>query len=146
MATGVKFYLVSSDVLPEVFLKVAEANRMLRAGEVKTVGAAARAVDISRSAYYKYKDAIQPFIDKKAGRIVTFYALLQDRLGVLSSVLSLFAASGANILTINQSIPIDGCAGVTVSAETSDMTEPLETLLDQAAALPGVVKFEVMAG
>ena len=146
MATGVKFYLVSSDVLPAVFLKVAEANRMLRAGEVKTVGAAARAVDISRSAYYKYKDAIQPFIDKKAGRIVTFYALLQDRLGVLSSVLSLFAAFGANILTINQSIPVNGCATVTISSETADMTDSTQTLMNDLLSAHGVLRAEVVAG
>lgn len=141
-----KYYLVLAEALPQIFLKVAEANRMLRAGEVKTAGAAAKAVGISRSAYYKYKDSVQPFTDRKAGRIVTFSALLQDKPGVLSNVLALFAASGANILTINQSIPIHGCAGVTVSAETSSMGEPLETLLEQAASLAGVVKFEVMAG
>ena len=146
MAMESKYYLVQAEVLPEVFLRVAEANRMLRAGEVKTAGAAAKAVGISRSAYYKYKDAIRPFNDRQAGRIVTFSALLQNTPGVLSSVLGLFARSGANILTINQSIPIDGCAGVTISAETSTLQEPLEALLEQAAAIPGVVHFEVMAG
>ena len=79
-------------------------------------------------------------------RIITFYALLKNNPGVLSNVLSIFAASGANILTINQSIPTDGCAAVTVSAETSTMTETLEQLIADAAALDGVVRFEILAG
>ena len=109
-------------MLPEIFIKVAEANRLLKAGEVATAGDAAKAVGISRSAYYKYRDAIQPFTDMSTGHIITFYALLQNRSGVLSNVLSVFARSGANILTINQSIPTDGCAAVTIAAETSGIS------------------------
>ncbi len=146
MALRTKYYLVSADALPEIFLKVAEANRMLRVGEASTALEAARAVGISRSAYYKYRDAVQPFTDMKAGRIITFYAMLKDNPGVLSDVLSIFAASGANILTINQSIPTNGCAAVTISAETSEMRESLEELMNDALALDGVVRFEILAG
>lgn len=146
MALKTKYYLVVADALPEIFLKVAEANRMLRAGEAATALEAARAVGISRSAFYKYRDAVQPFTDMKAGRIITFYALLKDNPGVLSNVLSIFAASGANILTINQSIPTHGCAAVTISAETSEMRESLEQLMSDALALDGVVRFEILAG
>ena len=96
-----KYYIVSAEALPEVFVKVAEARRMLQVGEAATVGEAARMVGISRSAFYKYKDAVQPFQDMKAGHIITFYALLKDNPGVLSNFLSIFANSGANILTIN---------------------------------------------
>ena len=103
MGKKTKFYLVAADALPEIFLKVAEAQRMLHAGEVSTAGEAARQVGISRSAFYKYRDSVQPFNDMKTGRIITFYALLKDNPGVLSNVLSIFAGSGANILTINQS-------------------------------------------
>ena len=99
-----KFYIVSADALPEIFIKVAEAKRMLQVGEVETVGEAARKMGISRSAFYKYKDAVQPFQDMKAGHIITFYALLKDSPGVLSSYLSIFANSGAYILTINQRV------------------------------------------
>ena len=106
---------------------------MLHAGEVSTAGEAARQVGISRSAFYKYRDSVQPFNDMKTGRIITFYALLKDNPGVLSNVLSIFAGSGANILTINQSIPTNGCAAVTISAETSDMRESLEELIASAA-------------
>ena len=99
MGKKTKFYLVAADALPEIFLKVAEAKRMLHAGEVSTAGEAARQVGISRSAFYKYRDSVQPFNDMKTGRIITFYALLKDNPGVLSNVLSIFAGSGANFLT-----------------------------------------------
>ena len=146
MGKKTKFYLVAADALPEIFLKVAEAKRMLHAGEVSTAGAAARQVGISRSAFYKYKDAVQPFQNMHAGRIITFYALLKDIPGVLSNYLSIFANSGANILTINQTIPTNGCAGVTISVETDDMSQELEELMSRATAADGVLKFEIMAG
>ena len=141
-----KYYLVSAEALPEVFIKVAEAKRMLQVGEADTVGEAARLVGISRSAFYKYKDAVQPFQNMRAGHIITFYALLKDIPGVLSNYLSIFAGSGANILTINQTIPTNGCAGVTISAETSEMVDGLEELMSRAAAAQGVLKFESLAG
>lgn len=141
-----KYYLVSAEALPEVFIKVAEAKRMLQVGEADTVGETARLVGISRSAFYKYKDAVQPFQNMRAGHIITFYALLKDIPGVLSNYLSIFANSGANILTINQTIPTNGCAGVTISAETSDMVEGLEELMARASSAEGVLKFEIMAG
>lgn len=141
-----KYFLVAADVLPEVIRKVAEANRMLRAGEARTALEASRAVGISRSAFYKYRDAVRPFTEMRTERIITFYALLKNHPGVLSDVLSIFAASGANILTINQSVPSNGCAAVTVSAETSDMGETIEQLIAEVSALAGVVRFEVLAG
>ena len=141
-----KFYIVAADALPEIFIKVAEAKRMMQTGEASTVGAATRMAGISRSAFYKYKDSVQPFNDMKAEHIITFYAMLKDNSGVLSRVLSVFAASGANILTINQSIPTNGCAAVTISAETSGMEQSLEQLLSDVGALDGVVKLEILAG
>ena len=141
-----QFYLVSGDALPEVFVKVAEAKRMLQVGEARTVGEAARLVGISRSAFYKYKDAVQPFQNMRNGHIITFYALLKDVPGVLSEYLSIFAEYGANILTINQTIPTNGCAGVTVSAETAEMTVPIESLVSRINVLKGVLKFEILAG
>ena len=146
MGAKTKYYIVAASALPEIFVKVAEAKRMMQTGEAATVGEAARLVGISRSAFYKYKDAVQPFNDMKTGHIITFYAMLKDNPGVLSNVLAIFAGSGANILTINQSIPTNGCAAVTVSAETSDMAISLEELIAGAAALEGVIKFEILAG
>lgn len=146
MGKTIKYYIVAADALPEIFIKVAEAKRMMQTGEVDTVGEATKRAGISRSAFYKYKDSVQPFNDMKSEHIITFYAMLKDKSGVLSRVLSIFAASGANILTINQSIPTNGCAAVTISAETSDMAESLEQLLADVSALDGVVKLEILAG
>ena len=146
MAASKKYFLVEATALPEIILKVAEANRMLRSGEVRTAGEAARAVGISRSAFYKYCNAVRPFTEMRTEHIITFSALLKDNPGVLSNVLSIFAASGANILTINQSIPVNGCAAVTISAETSEMSESIEELIADSLALDGVVRFEILAG
>ena len=146
MAKAIKYYIVAADALPEIFIKVAEAKRMMQTGEADTVGATTKLAGISRSAFYKYKDSVQPFNDMKSEHIITFYAMLKDNVGMLSKVLGVFATSGANILTINQSIPTNGCAAVTISAETSDMAESLEQLLSDVGGLEGVVKFEILAG
>ena len=146
MSKPVKYYIVAAEALPDIFIKVAEAKRMMLSGEADTVGEAAQKVGISRSAFYKYKDSVQPFNDMKAEHIITFQTLLKDTSGVLSRLLTVFAQSGANILTINQSIPVNGCAVVTISAETSAMEESLEQLIARAEALDGVVRFEILAG
>ena len=119
MSKTTKFYIVAADALPEIFIKVAEAKRLLETGEETTVNRAAQAVGISRSAYYKYKDAVRPFNDMLHGRIVTFQTMLKDEPGILSGLLNVFAGTGVNILTINQNIPVNGCAVVTITAETS---------------------------
>lgn len=141
-----KYFIVEAEKLPEVFIKVVEAKRMLELREVSTINEAAQRVGISRSAFYKYKDAVMPFNDMMSGHIVTFQSILRDEPGVLSAILNIFAASGANILTINQSIPGNGCAAVTVGAETSGLQEPLDELLRQLNEADGVVQFEVLAG
>ena len=146
MPKTVKYYIVAADALPEIFIKVAEAKRMMQTGEADTVGDATKKAGISRSAFYKYKDSVQPFNDMKAEHIITFYGMLKDNTGVLSHVLGIFASSGANILTINQSIPTNGCAAVTISAETSGMEQTLESLIAAASAVEGVIRFEIMAG
>ena len=146
MEKAPKYFIVDSSALPEIFRKVAEAKRMLETGETDKVNVATKAVGISRSAFYKYRDCISPFQNMMAGRIITFQMVLKDKAGVLSSILSIFANNGANILTINQSIPTNGCAAVTISAETSDMRESLEELIASAAETAGVVKFEILAG
>ena len=146
MARKVKYYLVAAEALPEIFIRVAEAKRMMQTGEAETVGAATKLAGISRSAFYKYKDAVQPFNDMKSEHIITFYTLLKDVSGTLSRVLNVFAASGANILTINQSIPTNGCAAVTISAEPSGMEKSLEQLIGDISSLENVIKFEILAG
>ena len=129
--TPARFYLVEAGLLPEIFLKVMEAKELLQTGECGTVGEAAARVGISRSAFYKYKDSITPFQDLRRGRILTFQIQLRDQTGLLSQVLSVFARCGANILTINQSIPVNGCAAITISAESAGMTESVETLMER---------------
>ncbi len=146
MAKKPKYFIVEAEALPDVFLRVAEAKRMLETGECTTVNQAAYAAGISRSAFYKYKDTLWPFNDMLHGRIVTFQIMLKDEPGVLSAVLNVFAGSGGNILTINQGIPSGGCAAVSIGAETSELEEPVEELLNRIAAQEGVVRCEILAG
>ena len=146
MTNQPKYYIIEASALPEVFLKVAEAKRLLSTGEASTVNEATKMTDISRSAFYKYRDAILPFQNMMTGRIITFQFLMHDEPGVLSAVLASFAQQDANILTINSIIPSNGCALVTISAETTDVTVSLEELLGQLSATPGVIKAEVLAG
>ena len=143
MANPPKYFIVEATALPEIFRRVAEAKRLLETGEAETVH---QATGISRSAFYKYKDAVRPFNDMLHGRIVTVQVRLRDEPGVLSSVLNSFAVSGANILTINQGIPTSGCALVTIGAETSGLRIPVEELLTRTEELRGVLKCEILAG
>lgn len=146
MANNPKFYIVEASALPEVFLKVAEAKRLLSTGEADTVNEATKMMGISRSAFYKYRDAVRPFQNMMTGRIITFQFLLQDRKGLLSSLLSILADRHANIQTINSIAPSNGSAVVTIAAETTDLTVSLEDLLHEASKLPGIIKAEVLAG
>ena len=146
MAAKPKYYIVEASALPEVFLKVAEAKRLLSTGEASTVNEATRMTDISRSAFYKYRDAVLPFQNMMTGRIITFQILLHDEPGLLSEILKLFAETKANIITINSIVPTNGTAVVTISAETMDLNISLEDLLHQLSAKRGVVKADVLAG
>ena len=146
MSTKPKYYIVEASALPEVFLKVAEAKRLLSTGEASTVNEATRMTDISRSAFYKYRDAVLPFQNMMTGRVITFQFLLHDEPGLLSEILAVFADARANIMTINSIVPTNGTAVVTISAETNNLTVSLEELLSQLSESPGVVKAEVLAG
>ena len=146
MANSPKYYIVEASALPEVFLKVAEAKRLLSTGEASTVNEATRMTDISRSAFYKYRDAVLPFQNMMTGRIITFQLLLQDEAGILSHLLTVFAEHKANIITINSIVPTNGCAVVTISAETMDLTVSLEDLLRMLRTTTGVIKAEILAG
>ena len=146
MASKPKYYIVEASALPEVFLKVAEAKRLLSTGEAATVNEATRMTDISRSAFYKYRDAVLPFQNMMTGRIITIQLLLHDQPGLLSEILGVLAATKANIITINSIVPTNGTAVVTISAETMDLKLPLEELLQRLNSTRGVVKAEVLAG
>ena len=146
MAERNRYYIVEASALPEVFLKVAEVKLLLSTGGASTVNDATRRVGISRSAFYKYRDSITPFQNMMTGRIITFQFLLQDQQGVLSLILKLFAENGANIQTINSVSPSNGCAFLTITAETIDLALHLEDLLHRLEEIPGVIKAEILAG
>ena len=146
MSQKPKYYIVEASALPEVFIKVAEAKRLLSTGEASTVNDATKMTDISRSACYKYRDAVIPFQNMMKGRIITFQFLLHDETGVLSTLLIAIAQEKANILTINSIIPTNGCALVTISAETNDVELSMEELLHKLEKTPGVIRAEVLAG
>ena len=146
MAKSPKYYIVEASALPEVFLKVAEAKRLLSTGEAPTVNEATRMMGISRSAFYKYRDTVRPFQNMMTGRVITFQMMLHDRKGLLSEVLTTFAEHKVNVQTINSIMPTNGSAIVTLSAETSDVEIPLEDLLHVVRQLPGVIKAEILAG
>ena len=146
MAKNTKYYIVEASALPEVFLKVAEASRLLSIGEANTVGEATQMTGISRSAYYKYRDAVIPFQNMMTGRIITFQLLLHNVPGALSGILQIFAENNGNIITINSIVPTDGTAIVTISAETMDLTVALEELLQTLRSCKGVIKADILAG
>ena len=146
MAQDTKYYIVEASALPEIFLKVAEAKRLLSVGQAATVNEATQMTGISRSAFYKYRDAVLPFQNMMTGRIITFQLLLHDTPGILSFILTMFADFKANIITINSIVPTNGCAVVTISAEAMDLTVQLEELLQQLRSTDGVIKVEILAG
>ena len=146
MATKPKYYIVEASALPEVFLKVAEAKRLLSTGEASTVNEATKMTDISRSAFYKYRDSVLPFQNMMTGRIITLQLLLHDEVGLLSRLLDVFADTNVNILTINSIVPTNGTAVVTISADTMDINTTLEEMLQMLRTFPGVVKAEILAG
>ncbi len=134
-----EYYIIRADALPAVFVKVAEAKRLLSTGAVHSASEAARRVGISRSAYYKYKDMIMPYEDVGESRVLTIQSVLKDKPGVLSSLLAVFFDAGANILTVNQNIPANGAAYVSVSAQTDKMDISTAELLERLRHLDGVV-------
>lgn len=140
-----KYYIVDADLLPDVLLKAAQVNRLLQSGESRTVGEATQKAGLSRSAYYKYKDGIKPLFEAAAQSIVTFHLMVSDKSGVLSEILSVFARSGANILTINQSIPVNGQAAVTIAARTGGMNRSVEQMMAKTIGISGVERMEILA-
>lgn len=141
-----KLYIVEADMLPEIFIKVCEAKEYLETGEAATVAEAVAKAGISRSAFYKYKDAITPFRDMKRDQVLTLSILMHDKPGALSSVLAIFATSHINILTINQSISANGAAMVTLSIISDGMTISIEELREKVESLSSVMRLELLAG
>ena len=135
MAEKTKYFVLKQKAVPEVLLKVVEAKRLLDSGKAASVQEAAEHVGISRSSFYKYKDDIFPFHDNAKGKTITMVVQLDDEPGLLSVVLRIVADYHANILTIHQSIPVNGIASLTLSVdvlnETGDISQMVETIEEQ---------------
>lgn len=145
MPDKARYYIVERDALPEVFLKVVEAKQMLETEKVLTVQEAVELVGISRSSFYKYKDCISPFYEYSRGKTITLGLKLDDEPGVLSEVLNGLASTNSNILTIHQTIPINGIADLTISIELTGSTEDMTEILEKISSLQGVHKIKILA-
>lgn len=140
-----KFYLVRSDILPEAMKKTIDAKALLERGKVESIFDAVQQVGLSRSAFYKYRDAVFPFQAMVKEQMITLFFHLEDRKGTLSNLLMTVAKSGCNVLTIHQTIPLQGKANVTLSLNTSGMVESIEKLLQQLHKLDFVDRVEILS-
>ena len=131
MGEATKYFVVKQKAIPEVLLKVVEAKRLLESENVLTIQEAVDAVGISRSSFYKYKDDIFPFHDNSQGTTITLTFQMDDEPGILSDVLKIIAEYRANILTIHQSIPINGIASLTLSIQVLQTTGDISRMIEQ---------------
>ncbi|MDR3591668.1 MAG: ACT domain-containing protein [Negativicutes bacterium] len=138
------FYLVREEILPEAIKKTIKVKELLKRGEARTINEAVEKMELSRSAYYKYKDYVFPFYEASKEKIVTLAVLLDHKPGVLSRVLNTIATDRGSVLTINQGIPLQGVANATISIETMDLAIDLEALLDKLRMVDGVKRLEVL--
>ena len=139
-----KYYVVKERAVPEVLLKVVQAKRLLDSEKVSTVQEAAEQTGISRSSFYKYKDDIFPFHDQAKGRTVTFILQMDDKPGILSDILRTVAEFRGNILTIHQSIPINGIATLTLSVEILPEAGDAEDMIGQMEQQTGVHYLKIL--
>ena len=134
----VKYYLVNASILPEVYSKVIDAKNYLAAGDAKSASQAAKMAGISRSAYYKYKDAIFFFFGEDSDETVTISAKLKDNAGVLSALMNELYTAGANVLSVNQSVPVNSVADVSVTVRVTEIVVSLAQLIENIKSLNGV--------
>ena len=140
-----RYYLVREDVLTDAMQKTLEAKQLLQNGTVSSIWDAVKEVDLSRSAFYKYRDAVFPFHSIVKERILTVFIQLQDRKGVLANLLELVSEAHCNVLTIHQTIPIQGRANVTLSLDLTSMTYELDELIQSLKRLDFVESAEVIS-
>lgn len=145
MEDKVQYYVVRKKAVPEVLLKVVTAKKMLDSGKVETVQDATEAVGISRSSFYKYKDDIFPFHDNSKGMTITFTVQMDDETGLLSDVLKTVAQYRANILTIHQSIPINGVASLSISVQVLESTGDVSEMVANIEQQNGVHYVKILA-
>ena len=144
MAEKSKYFVIREKAVPEVLLKVVEAKRLLDSERVLSVQEAVDRVGISRSSYYKYQNDIFPFHDEAKGKTVTFVLQMEDEPGLLSLVLNSVAEFGANILTIHQSIPINGVASLTLSIEVLPTTGDVSFMIQKIEEQKGVHYLKIL--
>ena len=140
-----RYYLVREDVLTDAMQKTLEAKQLLQSGQVASIWDAVKEVDLSRSAFYKYRDAVFPFHSIVKERILTVFIQLQDRKGVLAKLLELVSEAHCNVLTIHQTIPIQGRANVTLSLDVTSMSHELDELMQSLKKLDFVESAEVIS-
>ena len=140
-----EYFIVEKSVLPEIFLKVIEVKQTLNSGEAVSVNEASRRVGLSRTAYYKYKDSIIPFYETESGKRVSLLISVENFQGILSSIIKIIAESHASILTINQNIPINGLADISISIETVRMFGTVEDVIKDIKKLAGVRNCIIMS-
>ena len=145
MGEATKYFVVKQKAIPEVLLKVVEAKRLLESEKVLTIQEAVDAVGISRSSFYKYKDDIFPFHDNSQGTTITLTFQMDDEPGILSDVLKIIAEYRANILTILQSIPINGIASLTLSIQVLQTTGDISRMIEQLEGQTSVHHVKILA-
>ena len=145
MGETTKYFVVKQKAIPEVLLKVVEAKRLLESEKVLTIQEAVDAVGISRSSFYKYKDDIFPFHDNAKGKTITMVSQLDDEPGLLSVVLRIVADYHANILTIHQSIPVNGIASLTLSVDVLNETGDISQMVDTIEEQQGIHYLKILA-
>lgn len=145
MGEATKYFVVKQKAIPEVLLKVVEAKRLLESEKVLTIQEAVDAVGISRSSFYKYKDDIFPFHDNSQGTTITLTFQMDDEPGILSDVLKIIAEYRANILTIHQSIPINGIASLTLSIQVLQTTGDISWMIEQLEGQTSVHHVKILA-
>lgn len=145
MAENTKYYVLKEKAVPEVLLKVIEAKRLLDSGRALSVQEATEKVDISRSSFYKYKDDIFPFHDNVKGKTSTMVIQLDDEPGLLSVVLNIVAKYHANILTIHQSIPVNGIASLTLSIDILPETGDPAIMVDAIEETEGIHYVKILS-
>ena len=145
MAEKTKYFVLKQKAVPEVLLKVVEAKRLLDSGKAVSVQEAAENVGISRSSFYKYKDDIFPFHDNAKGKTITMVIQLDDEPGLLSVVLRIVADYHANILTIHQSIPVNGIASLTLSGDVLNETGDISQMVDTIEQQQGIHYLKILA-
>ena len=145
MGETTKYFVVKQKAIPEVLLKVVEAKRLLESEKVLTIQEAVDEVGISRSSFYKYKDDIFPFHDNSQGTTITLTFQMDDEPGILSDVLKIIAEYRANILTIHQSIPINGIASLTLSIQVLQTTGDISRMIEQLEGQTSVHHVKILA-